>query len=62
MNGLQKKLFKRFKEYWRDKELAEKCGLSVKDICVHEPVYSKTAPDDARVICYKCGQHYEETK
>lgn len=27
---------KRLREYWNDKKLAEKCGLEVKDICVHE--------------------------
>ena len=27
---------RRVVEHWNDKKLAEKCGLEVKDICVHE--------------------------
>ena len=27
----------RLREYWNDKKLAKKCGLQIKDICVHEP-------------------------
>ena len=34
-----------------DKKLAEKCGLSVHEICVHE--------FDMKIYCTKCGAKYD---
>lgn len=54
----------RIVEHYRDKVLADKCGLQVKDICVHEyennfgkdsrPRYVKTR----KPKCKKCGEFY----
>lgn len=60
MNQLQKKLLKRFQDYWRDKDLAEKCGMSVKDLCDHEAVYTNASPDETTVACYKCGRSFKD--
>lgn len=56
---------KRIIEYYRDKQFAEKCGLLVKNICVHEyennfgkdarPRFEKTANPK----CKKCGEFYK---
>jgi len=49
-------------EYWNDKKLAEKCGLEVEDICVHESDgKSYTVPGCAfysYMKCKKCGEFY----
>ena len=62
---LSMKWLKRIMEYHVDKQLAEKCGLEVKDICVHEyqnnlefdsrPRYQKAA----KPTCKKCGEFYK---
>ncbi len=49
---------KRLREYWNDKKLAEKCGLEVKDICVHESTFVITHPDGITHTCIKCGEFY----
>lgn len=59
---------KRLCDYWHDKRLADKCGLKVKDICVHEPNESL---EKAKTLigwedgkwgksfkCIKCGEFY----
>ena len=54
------KWIKRVCEYWKDKQLADKCGLQIKDICVHELkpiVYPR--PDTIKMWqCIKCGEFY----
>lgn len=61
------KWIERIFEYMRDKRLAEKCGLEVKDICVHErepdsaPIpydWDKRFGIDWRFKCKKCGEFY----
>jgi len=55
----------RIREYMNDKELAEKCGLSVEDICNHEPEMNIGNDDRPRNIkghypmCKKCGTLYK---
>lgn len=52
-------------EYSNDKKLAEKCGLEVKDICVHE--HENNFAKDSRPRfekslnprCKKCGEFYK---
>ncbi len=59
------KWLKRITEYYRDKVLAAKCGLEVKDICVHE--YQNNFGLDSRPRhekavkpkCKKCGEFYK---
>ena len=62
------KWFKRWMEYRTDKKLAEQCGLSVKDICVHDSDgthYHKKSPTHSDLYiapiwkCLKCGEFYE---
>jgi len=61
---------KRIIKYYKDKKLADKCGLKVKDICVHEPtdeslILGKTYKDLSgepfqitHHSCKKCGEFY----
>ncbi len=65
-------ILKRLCEYWLDKKLADKCGLAVKDMCVHESdsFYYDTMSDmypmngllpyhDFFICkCIKCGEFY----
>ncbi len=56
------KWLKRMAEYWRDKKLAEKCGLHVKDVCVHESdgnYYWDNERFPEKNKCIKCGSYYE---
>lgn len=49
--------------YWNDKKLADKCGLNVKDICVHEydgNVYWDEERFPAKYKCKKCGAFYND--
>ncbi len=46
------------RDYWKDKKLAMKCGLDIKEICVHE--YYCIGNDSGHgyswyKICRKCG-------
>ncbi len=55
------KWLKRIVDYYNDKILACKCGLEVKDICVHEPDISLRRkggciPDHDK--CIKCREFY----
>lgn len=55
------KWLKRICEYWNDKKLAGKCGLKVKDICVHESdgnIYWDKERFPERHKCVKCGEFY----
>lgn len=52
------KWLKRIKEYYRDKRLAEKCGIEVKDICVHEPIDDTYLSNPPWYKCDKCGEMY----
>ena len=45
------KWLKRIKEYYKNKELADKCGLEIKDICKHEP--SKSSCECTTCDCIK---------
>lgn len=52
------KALQHFIDYWKDKKLAMKCGLDIKDICVHE--YMCVGNDSGHghrwyKICRKCG-------
>lgn len=52
-------------EFWKDKKLAEKCGLKVGDICVHEydgNIYMTFEPYNFpdKYKCKKCGVFYAE--
>ena len=55
----------RIREYWNDKKLADKCGLQVKDICVHEwgvvGFYRDSRETESIVMkkCLKCGEVYK---
>jgi hypothetical protein len=53
-------LLQRLKERWKDKKLTEKCGLSVREICVHELeliIYPR--PNTTKMWqCVKCGGFY----
>jgi hypothetical protein len=61
----------RIKEYYRDKDLADKCGLDIKDICKHEPSDKKweigdkittMSGEDHTLVehyCIKCGEFYK---
>lgn len=49
------KWLKRITEYYQDKKLAEKCGLGVKDICVHEWVTGIYTVKH----CKKCGESHK---
>lgn len=58
---LQMKWLKRIAEYYKDKKLAEQCGLTVKDICEHESdgrVYWDNEKFLAPYRCIKCGEFY----
>lgn len=49
-------------EYYNDKKLPDKCGLTVKDICVHEDdgnIYWDAERFPARYNCIKCGEFYK---
>lgn len=51
---------KRMCDYWKDKKLAEKCGLDVRDICEHENdglIYTSNPPQSK---CKKCGGFFCE--
>lgn len=50
---------KRLIDYWKDKKLAEKCGLNVSDICVHE--WRQGVHLFTDTYCMKCGTHFEVT-
>ena len=50
---------RRIKEYYRDKQLAEKCGLEVKDICTHETDNNVYFKYTLQYKCSKCGEFYE---
>ena len=52
------KWLKRIKEYYRDKVLAEKCGLEAKDICVHESTDEMYLSNPPWLKCIKCGEMY----
>jgi hypothetical protein len=55
------KWLKRIAEYYKDKKLAEQCGLTVKDICEHESdgrVYWDNEKFLAPYRCIKCGEFY----
>lgn len=55
------KWLKRIKEYYRDKVFAAKCGLEVKDICVHETdgnIYYDSERFPVKYRCIKCGEFY----
>ncbi len=52
------KWLSRIIEYYRDKQLSEKCGLEAKDICVHEPTFVIMHPDGKTHTCIKCGEFY----
>ncbi len=54
------KWIKRITEYYRDKFLAAKCGLEVKDICVHERdgIIYWDKDRFPRHKCAKCGEFY----
>lgn len=54
------KWLKRICEHWNDKKLAEKCGLPVKEICVHEATFVMTHLDGKTHTCIKCGAYYDE--
>ena len=48
-------------EYYRDKILADKCGLEVKNICAHETdkVCRKWTGENTGLLkCNKCGEFY----
>lgn len=49
-------------EYYQDKLLAEKCNLSIQDICVHkgDGLYYLTNPPQKK--CDKCGAYYCESE
>ena len=47
----------RLREYWNDKKLAEKCGLELKDICVHEENFNSITIYPIKK-CIKCGEFY----
>jgi hypothetical protein len=62
------KWLKRITDYYKDTMLAEKCGLSFDDICVHESdsqVYKEN--NDWTIVdaktnkfkCLKCGTFYK---
>jgi len=53
------KWLKRLAVYLNDKKLAEKCGLNVKEICVHEATFVMTHPDGQTHTCIKCGEFYK---
>lgn len=38
--------------------MAEKCGMEVKEICVHEPDNSSPPMDSLIFKCIKCGEFY----
>jgi hypothetical protein len=48
----------RLKEYWNDKKLSEKCGMDIKDICVHEIDTSDRFININSFKCTKCGRLY----
>jgi hypothetical protein len=57
------KWLKRITDYYKDKRLAEKCGLKVKDICIHEAdgfikncAFEGVTTTEYR--CKKCGEFY----
>jgi hypothetical protein len=62
-NATPTKWLKRICEHWKDKKLAEKCGLEVKDICVHESdgnTYMTFQPYSfpGKYRCKKCGHFW----
>lgn len=61
MIPIPQKWFKRWLEYRNDKKLAEKCGLSVKEICTHDwqPEINTRAKSEWKWNCAKCGEHSE---
>lgn len=62
------KILTRLCDYWRDKKLADKCGLKVNEICKHEPdmaleQFKKDMNLEIKNIgfnfkCIKCGEFY----
>lgn len=56
------KWLKRIVDYYNDKILACKCGLEVKDICVHESdgyIYWDDERFPEKNKCIKCGEFYK---
>lgn len=69
MNDVAQKVLDKFIEYQKDKQLSEKCGLPLRDICNHD--YKKTLAKSGMCfinMCHKCGDskpwrnRNEETK
>ena len=62
------KWFKRIVEHYKDRRLAQHCGLEVKDVCVHESdsqleAFKQTVGFDTSkggdwFMCIKCGEFY----
>lgn len=58
-------LLNRLTNYWRDKRLAEKCGMTVQDICEHEQdgnIYWDDERFPAKYCCKKCSAWKEEMR
>ena len=53
------KWLKRLCDYWKDKKMAEKCGMEVKDICVHARDDCHPPLDVIIFKCQKCGEFYK---
>lgn len=50
---------RRVTEFWKDRVLAEKCGLTVQEICVHESDVNMLLSHPGKYICKKCGVFYK---
>lgn len=52
------KWLKRIIEYYNDKKMADKYGLTVKDICIHESDHNMLLINPGLYRCIKCGEFY----
>jgi hypothetical protein len=49
---------KKVKEYFKNKELPEECGMVYKDRCDHQFVGNRIYSPDEEWKCKKCGEPY----